>query len=262
MTSHPFLLCANWKMHKNPWEAKKYFQTLKTHLLPKDHEYFVFFVPALTLAACAEEVKNSALTLGGQNCYPESQGAFTGENSPQTLQDMGAGFCLVGHSERRGLFKETDTLICQKVKALLKHSLCPVLCVGENQVEREKGMSFEVVRHQLRCALDRVSFSESKKLSFLRGGFEVLIAYEPVWAIGSGLSAKAQDIKSMCQFIRREVKNLLSFSPGVLYGGSVNNNNIKELCLVTELDGLLVGGYSLNPLHFASLLTEVKRHEN
>ncbi len=259
MISHPFLLCANWKMHKNPPEAKQYLQALKTHLLPEDHKHFVFFVPALTVTACSEEVKNSDFTLGGQNCYTESQGAFTGENSPKTLKEMGLCFCLVGHSERRKFFKENNTLICQKVKSLLKHGLCPVLCVGENQGERDKGLSFKVVSHQLSCALKPLCFSESKKFSFFRGGFEVLVAYEPVWAIGSGLSAKVHDIKKMCRFIRSEVKKLVSFAPGVLYGGSVNNKNIKELCSVQELDGLLVGGYSLNPLNFASLLTEVKK---
>lgn len=236
-----FLLYANWKMNKNPEEARTYIRQITRMLNLEDQKNFVFFAPALTLSVLAEELATSSFGWGAQNCYFESEGAFTGENSPMVLKQMGATHCLVGHNERRQLFFEDDILIKKKTQALLKYSLRPVICVGENAKQREKGCSFQVVEKQLSGILKELVFSDS-----------VCIAYEPVWAIGSAQPAQPQQISDMQNYIRQLCKSegkKLCF----LYGGSVNEKNAKELSQISGVEGFLVGGVSLNPRHFFNL---------
>ena len=223
--------------------------------------HFVFFVPALVMAACAEELGTKGFLLGGQNCHFEEEGAFTGENSPKTLKTLGAGACLVGHSERRTLFLEDEALICQKVKALLKNRLCPVLCVGESRKEKARGHSFEVVARQLRTALPEGLVHQQPPPPQQEGdagaklaGFDILVAYEPVWAIGTGQRPTLSDIEKMVHFIQSQTSPS-GLKVGVLYGGSVKKKSIGNLRAVPGLKGVLVGGASLDPVDFASLLT-------
>ena len=243
--SFPFLLYANWKMNKNPEEVRAYIRQA-TQLFPSEEQNkIVFFAPALTLSVLSEE-GSSSFGWGAQNCHFENKGAFTGENSPWVLKQMGATHCLVGHSERRQLFSEDDHFIQKKVKALIQNALQPVICVGENKIEREKGNSFAVVKRQLSGILKQVDFSDS-----------VCIAYEPVWAIGSHQPAENNQIHDMKEYIKQmcaSVGKKLCF----LYGGSVNRDNIKELSQVSGINGFLVGGASLDPHDFFNLYLSLK----
>ena len=241
MNQSSFLLCANWKMNKNPEEARAYIQQI-TQLVPKEKQNnFIFFAPALTLSALRQECAHTSFGWGAQNCHYEDKGAFTGENSPLVLKQMGATHCLVGHSERRQFFYEDETLIQKKVKALLKHSIQPVICVGENAEERKNGNSFQVINTQLHGILKNIEFFNS-----------ICIAYEPVWAIGSNQPAKPEQISDMQKYIKKlcesEKKNLQ-----FLYGGSVNEENIHTLSQISGVDGFLVGGASLDPQKFFNL---------
>jgi triosephosphate isomerase len=241
MGSSSFLLYANWKMHKGPKEARTYIRHITQMLESTDQKRFVFFAPALTLSTLAEELVSSSFGWGAQNCYFETQGAFTGENSPMVLNEMGATHCLVGHSERRKLFFENEALVQKKVQALLQHSVCPVICVGESAEDRKKGLSFTVVEKQLSGILKELDFPDS-----------VCIAYEPIWAIGSAQPARPEQIFDMQKYVRHlceSVEKKLCF----LYGGSVNEENAKELSQIPGVDGFLVGGASLDPQKFFNL---------
>lgn len=247
MGSSSFLLCANWKMNKNPDEARTYIRQV-TQMLPlKVQKQFVFFAPAFTLSALGEELASSSFGWGAQNCHFEEKGAFTGENSPMVLKQMGATHCLVGHSERRQLFFEDEKLIYKKVRALLRYSLHPVICVGESAEERKRGDSFRVVEKQLSSILKKLVFPDS-----------VCIAYEPIWAIGGGQSAQPDQIFDMQQYIRQlcesEEKKMC-----FLYGGSVNEKNAKELFQISGVDGFLVGGASLDPQKFFNLYMHLQQ---
>lgn len=236
-----FLLCANWKMNKNPILTRQYIRQIRKLVASQDQKKFVFFAPAFTLSVLAEELASSAFGYGAQNCHFEDQGAFTGENSPLVLKQMGATHCLVGHSERRQFFFESEKIIYKKVVAVLKNSLQPVICVGEKAEERKEGKSFDVIERQLSDILQNVEFSD-----------DICIAYEPVWAIGSGKSAFPEQIADMQIHIRK-----LCDSSGkklrFLYGGSVNQENVKALARIPRVDGFLVGGASLDPKNFFNL---------
>ena len=237
----PFLLCANWKMNKNPEEARSYMRQLIPMFSSDTQNKIVFFAPAFTLSALREECRSCSFGWGAQNCHFEDKGAFTGENSPMVLKQLGATHCLVGHSERRQLFFEDDLSVQKKVKALVKHTLEPVICVGESKIEREKGESLAVVEKQLTGILKQVDFAKP-----------VCIAYEPVWAIGSHQPASPDQIYEM----RKHIQNMCeSFGKELcfLYGGSVNRDNIKELSRIAGINGFLVGGASLDPHSFFDL---------
>ena len=234
-------LFANWKMNKTPSEAKLYIQEIKKILSsPEQQKYFVFLAPAVCLSALQKAVQGTEFGWGAQNSYFKDAGAFTGETSPQVLKQMGVTHCLVGHSERRQFFSETDEWVQKKGEALLKHSIQPVICVGESWQEREKGLSFQVIKTQLKGVL-------SKK--YKEG---ICIAYEPCWAIGTQQAAGLEQIIEMQKFIHR-----LCESQGLklyfLYGGSVNQDNVKDLAGIPELQGFLIGGASLDPKVFYKL---------
>ncbi len=245
--SEKFSFYANWKMNKNPQDAQAYIHHI-THLLSaQEQKQFVFFVPALTLSALTEKLSATQFGWGAQNCHFEDQGAFTGENSPLVLKQMGATHCLVGHSERRQLFLENDALIRKKVSALLKHSLQPIICVGETAEERKKGNSLLVVERQLSGILQNKGFPSSF----------ICVAYEPVWAIGSARPASIQQISDMQTYIQQ-----LCESEGkklhFLYGGSVSEKNVKELSQIPGVNGFLIGGASLDPERFFNLFQKIK----
>lgn len=244
----PFVVAANWKMHKSPREAVDFFK----NFLPKvegrisNEREIVFFVPAVDLWVTEQALRGSGIGWGAQNSYFESKGAFTGENSPAVLAEIGAGFCLVGHSERRALFHETDDETGKKVKVLQGQGLTPMLCVGETLDEREAGRTADVIVRQLQAGLQ--SRDPQKK---------VMIAYEPVWAIGTGKVATPAQADEAHAVLRRALVEIgdadFANSTPIVYGGSVKPENAQEIAHQKEVDGFLVGGASLEVASFLSL---------
>lgn len=259
-----FLYAANWKLNKSPDEAEAFFEDFLGRL-PKGglgasasggQKQIVFFVPALTLSSSIAALNRASgggiLQLGLQNAYWEAKGAFTGENSASVAREMGAGWLLVGHSERRSLFGETDADTAKKVAAGFQAGLKPMLCVGESFAEREAGKTIEVVQRQLQA----IMCDEGLKAKIITGS-DFVIAYEPVWAIGTGKVATPEQASEVHQAIRQilvaelgfEVANKIS----ILYGGSVKPDNAKAIGGMPDIDGFLVGGASLEPATFAGL---------
>ena len=256
-----FLLCANWKMNKTPHQTKEYLEEFCRLVSKEDQKHFVFFAPAITLLQVKTALKSTDLGWGGQNCYFEDKGAFTGENSPLVLSQIGANYCLVGHSERRQLFFEDNQTIQKKIKALWKHSIRPVLCIGETPEQKEKGQSLQVIQQQLNLVLESLKShaltNQSTNLNKTANRHPLIVAYEPVWAVGSGQIASPSHI----QKIRDHTYQMCSATQQpilFLYGGSVNINNIQKLFNSCQLDGFLVGGASLNPNLFFELFSKLK----
>ena len=240
------LFAANWKMHLGPAEARVYLKTFRTRYRRHDDRAVWFFPPAVSLEAAAEAVREREdLLAGAQDIHWEVKGAFTGAVSAPLAAQAGAKATLVGHSERRQLFGETDEDTRKKTAAALAASLVPVLCVGETLAEREAGHTLPVVKRQLAAALGGVEGGALRR---------VIIAYEPVWAIGTGRNATPQD----AALVHREIRAWLAAHGAgetrVVYGGSVSLKNIAELLAEPELDGVLVGGASLNPESWAELV--------
>jgi triosephosphate isomerase (TIM) len=247
--SRRFIVAANWKMNKSPDEAVTYLQSfLKSYAeqAGNGEREVVFFVPAIDLWVTKTTLQNSAIRWGAQNCYFEKKGAFTGENSPEVLASIGASYVLVGHSERRALFHESDTDTGNKVKILQQLGMTPMLCVGESLADREAGKTNEVILRQLRTGLQ--GFDEKRSL---------VIAYEPVWAIGTGKVATPEQANDAHQVLRKGLSEIggekFASSISILYGGSVKADNAKELASQPEIDGFLVGGASLEVASFLPL---------
>jgi triosephosphate isomerase len=240
------LFAANWKMHLGPTDARTYCATFLAKSLPLPGREVWFFPPAASLEAVAGAIKGRAdLRVGAQDIHWEAKGAFTGAVSPGIVAQAGARATLVGHSERRKIFGETDAHTARKVRAALAAGLTPMLCVGEELKEREAGNTLAVVTRQLAGALDGLSAGEVA---------QVVLAYEPVWAIGTGRNATPQDAGTVHREIRTWLAGHGAPHPQILYGGSVNLGNIGALLGETEIDGVLVGGASLEPDGWAQLV--------
>jgi len=240
------LFAANWKMHLAPADARAYLQQfLSRHTSHPQREVW-FFPTALALDAVAQAIADRAdMRAGVQDVYWEAKGAFTGAISAPLAAQAGARAALVGHSERRHVFGESDADTRKKVAAVLDAGLTPVLCVGEKLTERDADQTLAVVTRQLAAALEGLA---GPKLS------SVVIAYEPVWAIGTGRNATPADAADVHSHIREWLKTKGARAPRVLYGGSVNLKNVAELLAERELDGVLVGGASLEPVSWAQLV--------
>ena len=238
----PLLFAANWKMHIGPRDAREYLAIFRHAYSPIDGRQVWFFPPAVSLEAAAEGIEHRPdLSVGVQDIHWEPKGAFTGAISGPLAVQGGARATLVGHSERRHVFGETDAETGKKVAAALAAGLHPVLCVGETLAEREAGQTMEVVTRQLEAALP--------------GAISTLtIAYEPVWAIGTGRNATPKDAADVHSGIRAWLKKRGAEGIKILYGGSVNLKNAAELLAERELDGVLVGGASLDPAGWAELV--------
>jgi triosephosphate isomerase len=236
------VLAANWKMNHGPTEARAFMAAFLAAYSPRNDRTIAIFPPALSLSTVRDSIAaRTDIFLGVQNIYTEAKGAFTGENSAPMARDAGARMVLVGHSERRHVFGETDDSTAKKCAVALKHSLLPMLCVGEKIEQREQGQTEEVVLRQLRAGLSLVDKNELGR---------VLIAYEPVWAIGTGRNATPADASAVHVVIRNELDKLAgskqqSADIPILYGGSVNRDNARSLLTAQGVDGLLVGGASL-----------------
>ncbi len=225
-------------MNKTPQEAVALINELKPLLANAEAEV-VFCPPAVSLAAALEATKGSNIGIGAQNMYFEESGAFTGEIAPNMLTEMGVKYVILGHSERRQYFAETDETVNKKVLKALEHNLIPIVCVGESLEQREQGITEDLVRLQTKIALRGVPAERAK---------EVVIAYEPIWAIGTGRTATNEQAEEVCAAIRKVLKELyggVAEEIRIQYGGSVKPSNAKEIFGMPNIDGGLVGGASL-----------------
>ena len=232
------IIAGNWKMNKTPQEAVALINELKPLLANAEAEV-VFCPPAVSLAAALEAAKGSNIGIGAQNMYFEESGAFTGEVAPNMLTEMGVKYVILGHSERRQYFAETDETVNKKVLKALEHKLVPIVCVGETLEQREQGITEDLVRLQTKIALRDVPVERAK---------EVVIAYEPIWAIGTGRTATNEQAEEVCAAIRKVLKELyggVAEEIRIQYGGSVKPSNAKEIFGMPNIDGGLVGGASL-----------------
>lgn len=243
------VIAGNWKMFNTTSEAA----TLVNELIPvvalfSDRE-IVVCPPFTALAAVRPILGETGIKLGAQNVHWEDKGAFTGEISPAMLKDAGCDYVILGHSERRQFFAETDENVNRKLKAVLKAGLIPIVCVGESLSEREAGITSTVVSRQIKIGLDGIDVENAKK---------IIIAYEPIWAIGTGRTASATDANAVCAFIRLTLTGMLGTPVAdairIQYGGSVKPDNIDELMGSSDIDGALVGGASLKAADFGRIV--------
>lgn len=233
------IVAGNWKMNKTPKEAMELVAMLKDKV-DTDKVDVVFCVPAINILPVTEALKGTNIAVGAQNVYFEESGAYTGEISPAMLEEAGVKYVVVGHSERREYFAETDETVNKKVKKILEHNMTPIMCCGETLEQRELGIEIEFIRTQVKCGLAGLSAEEAQK---------VVIAYEPIWAIGTGKTATSQQAEEICAAIRQVIKELYGDKTAevirIQYGGSVNGKNAAELFAMENIDGGLVGGASL-----------------
>lgn len=243
------LIVGNWKMHKGITETEEFCSRLRAEFLNLKGGEVAVAPSFISLPAAARVLKGSAISLSAQNVFWAEWGAFTGEISPLMLMDVGCRFAIIGHSERRQFFGETDDSLNKKVLALLKVGIIPIFCVGENLPEREAGLAFSIVERQIKTGLAGVKINTPQ---------ELVIAYEPVWAIGTGKTATPHQAQEMQAFIRRLIGNLFSqqLAEGlrILYGGSVRPENISEIISQEDVDGTLVGGASLEINSFVQII--------
>jgi len=240
----PILIAGNWKMHKTQAEAREFLRELGLALRSSpsgsaSQRQIILCVPFTDLAVVAEQSRGSDIAVGAQNLHWEDQGAFTGEISGPMLAELGVRYVIVGHSERRQYFGETDETVNRRLAAAQRHGLTPILCVGESQQQREQGLTESWIVGQLDRALQGIDLEN------------LVIAYEPIWAIGTGQTCAAQEANRVIGLIRQHLGNA---QLPILYGGSVKAGNIDELMAQPEIDGVLVGGASLDPQEFARIV--------
>jgi triosephosphate isomerase len=243
------LIAANWKMHKTPDQTREFFRDFLPLVAANDRDEIVVCPTYLCIEAAENAVKNSSIAIGAQDVHWEKEGAFTGEINAPMLVAVGVTHVIIGHSERRQHFGETDDTVNLKLKSSLEAGLTPIVCVGEVLEEREAGLSDDVLRRQCLRAFHAISAKKAAKL---------VVAYEPVWAIGTGKTATPQMASDAHAIIRGEASKAFGqeFADGVriLYGGSVKPENAKALMAEEEIDGALVGGASLDPKSFAAIV--------
>ena len=249
----PAVIAGNWKMNKTPCEAKALIEEMAP--LVKDASCdVVVCVPYVDLSVALEATKGTNIGVGAENCHWEKSGAFTGEISADMLATMGVQYVIIGHSERRTYFGETDVTVNKRVRAALDAGLKVILCVGEYLEQREQGITAELVAMQTKIALQGVSKEELKK---------VIIAYEPVWAIGTGRTATAEQANEVCSVIRGVIAGLYDQAAGdamtIQYGGSMNAKNAAELLDQPDVDGGLIGGASLKAADFSVIVEAASR---
>ena len=243
------IIAGNWKMYKVPSEAVELVLQLKEALESVRDRDIVVIPPFISLYPCHQILKDTNIAIGAQNIYWEDEGAFTGEISPLMLKDCGCRFCVIGHSERRTYFHETDETVNKKIKAALKQGLIPICCIGETLTQREAGETFKVVGTQVKAGFDALTREDMAQL---------IIAYEPIWAIGTGRTATPEQANEVHAFIRKALAGLydqkLAEQVRIQYGGSVKPENCDALMAQPDIDGALVGGASLKAASFARIV--------
>ncbi len=235
------IIAGNWKMNKTPSETVTLINELKP-LVANDDVDVVFCVPAISLTTALEAAKGSNIEIGAENMYFEESGAFTGEIAPNMLTDIGVKYVILGHSERREYFAETDETVNKKVLKAFEHGITPIICCGETLTQREQGITIDWIRQQIKIAFLNVTADQAKT---------AVIAYEPIWAIGTGKTATSDQAEEVCAAIRACIKEIYDDATAaairIQYGGSVNAGNAAELFAKEDIDGGLVGGASLKP---------------
>ncbi len=243
------LIAANWKMHKTPEQARNFVDAFLLHVREHTRDEIVLCPPFVSIAAVVEAVGGSVIGVGGQDLFWETEGAYTGAISAHMLRAAGCSHVIIGHSERRQYFSETDATVNRKLQAALAAGLKPIVCVGEVLQEREAGLTEEVLRRQCSIAFREISGGQAAPM---------VVAYEPVWAIGTGKTATPEMAVQAHQVIRAEAAKALGEGVArqlrILYGGSVKPDNAKALMSQPEIDGALVGGASLDPQSFAAIV--------
>ena len=243
------IIAGNWKMNKTVSEARDFAEAVKNKIPSNDVVDSVIGAPTLFLTDLVDIAKGTDLKIAAQNCYFEDNGAFTGETSPAALEDLGVDYVIIGHSERREYFHETDEDINKKAKAIIAHNMTPIVCCGESLETYEAGKTAEWIKGQITAALEGLTADQVSNL---------VIAYEPIWAIGTGKSADATIADDICGVVRQTVADLYSNDVAekvrIQYGGSVKPENIAEYMAKENVDGALVGGASLQPDSFLALL--------
>ena len=252
MSRTPFI-AGNWKMNKTIAEAEAFIAALLPQVYDTEGVDVAICPPYLALQAMVDSARGSRVAVYAQNMHEKDSGAYTGEVSARMLTEIDVDGVIVGHSERRELFGETDAALARKVPAALRAGLQPILCVGETEEERERGDTERKLRHQVQEALDKVPIERLP---------EVVIAYEPVWAIGTGLTATADQAQEAVAFVRALVEGFdkaAGQAVRILYGGSLKADNAEELLSLPDVDGALVGGASLDPADFARIVQTAAR---
>jgi triosephosphate isomerase (TIM) len=243
------LIAGNWKMHKTGDEAAQTARQLKTLVADASGVEVMIAPPFTALSHVAAELAGSEIALGAQNMHWESHGAYTGEIAPGMLTAAGCRYVIIGHSERRQFFGETDASVNRKIRAAVAAQLHPVFCIGETEAQRDAGQTFSVLDKQVKNGLEGLLSQDLRSL---------VVAYEPVWAIGTGKTATTEQAQEVHAHIRRLIAEIVDSDFGrnlrILYGGSVKPSNIKALMAMPDIDGALVGGASLEPETFSQLV--------
>ena len=243
------IIAGNWKMYKTLTEAKEFAEAVNGLVPDKEKLDSVICAPAVFLTQLVESAQNTPLQIGGQTMHEAEEGAFTGETSPVQLKDIGVTHVIIGHSERRQYFNETDESVNKKAKSAFENNLTPIICVGETLEEREQNETETIVSNQVMAAIEGLTEEQL---------IQSIIAYEPIWAIGTGKTATADDANDVCRAIRETILDgygeEVANSVRIQYGGSVKPENIVELLSKEHIDGALVGGASLQVDSFVKLL--------
>ena len=242
------VIAGNWKMNMLPNEAIEYIEAFAPMVKDTENEV-ILCVPYTDLFYCLMNAQGTNIKIGAQNMHYEEKGAYTGEVSPQMLKSIGVEYVIIGHSERRQYYNETDETVNKKVKAAYAVGLKPIVCVGESLEEREAGKTEDIITNQTRLALEGLSEDEVKR---------TIVAYEPIWAIGTGKTATSEDANNSIKSIRAEIARIYGEEVAeeviIQYGGSVKSSNAKELFTTSDIDGGLVGGASLKPDEFSKIV--------
>ena len=246
------IVVGNWKMHKSLSEGVSFVDKIRNRILDKEKVKVIFCPPFNSLFSIVDALDGTSLSVGAQNAHHESQGAFTGEISVEMLKSIGVDYVIIGHSERRHIFGETDGWINQKIHAVLNGELTPIFCIGETLVDRQMNQANEILYRQIKLGLEGVESIDAERL---------IIAYEPVWAIGTGKVATPEQAQEIHSVIREELTKRIGSTESdkmrILYGGSMNSVNAKELLALPDVDGGLIGGASLSAKHFWSIAQAV-----
>ena len=243
------IVAGNWKMYKTASETREFAEALKSMLPRAKRCSIVLCVPHVNIPAAMKVLKDSRVAVAAQNLHWEESGAFTGEVSAPMLSQLGVKYVLIGHSERRQYFGETDSTVNKKIHAALRAGLHPILCVGESLEQRELGVTTDLISYQVKAALSGVSADDIR---------HVVVAYEPVWAIGTGKTATPQQAAAVCGDIRTTLRKLygarIARSTTIQYGGSMNAKNAEDLLAQQDIDGGLIGSASLSPADFLKII--------